>query len=390
MKSFILACCFLTATVVVGQTQIDLPIDWEGTTTNYTVTDFGGNASVLDTDPADPNNTVLKSEKTNTAETWAGTTMSTPAGLASAIPFAPGSTVITMRVYSPDANTPVRMKVEDASDPTISVETEVNTTVANAWETLTFDFANQASGTAAINFANTYNMLSVFYNFGTTGAAAGSKTYYCDDIEFAGTSTVSNVTFRVDMSGYGGSFTTPEVNGTFNGWCGNCNAMTVDPNNPNIWEVTVAISDDTIEYKFSYDAWTGEETLDPNSNCTKTDGQFTNRILGLSGDTILPAVCWESCEECNINSVSEQSLLNNLSVFPNPASTEIFINGNFQSIDTYNISIVDLTGKTIMSRTVLSDVVNERLDVNGLTNGLYLIRIENNNTFRVEKVMIQK
>ncbi|MCK7481722.1 MAG: hypothetical protein M0C28_34540 [Candidatus Moduliflexus flocculans] len=31
---------------------------------------------------------------------------------------------------------------------TKSVETEATTTVANAWETLTFDFANQAAGTA--------------------------------------------------------------------------------------------------------------------------------------------------------------------------------------------------------------------------------------------------
>lgn len=36
------------------------------------------------------------------------------------------------------------------------------TTVANAWETLIFNFANQASGTAALNTAYTYNMASIF------------------------------------------------------------------------------------------------------------------------------------------------------------------------------------------------------------------------------------
>lgn len=156
------------------------------------------------------------------------------------------------------------------------------------------------------------------------------------------------------------------------------------------WETTVSITDDTIEYKFSYDAWSGEETLDPNSNCTKTDGQFTNRILGLSGDTILPAVCWEACVSCDLISVSEESLVDNLSIFPNPASSEVFVNGNLQSNVTHRISIVDVTGKTLVSRTIQSNVVAERFDVDGLANGLYLVRIENNHSFRVEKVMIQK
>ena len=56
------------------------------------------------------------------------------------------------------------------------------TTLANAWETLTFNFANQAAGTAALNLAFTYNKISIFFNFGTTGATAGAKTYYLDDI----------------------------------------------------------------------------------------------------------------------------------------------------------------------------------------------------------------
>ena len=32
----------------------------------------------------------------------------------------------------------------------------------------------------------------------------------------------ANVTFQVDMSNVSSSFTSPEVNGTFNSWCGCC------------------------------------------------------------------------------------------------------------------------------------------------------------------------
>jgi hypothetical protein len=75
-------------------------------------------------------------------------------------------------VYSPDAGIPVRLKVEDRTDNTISVETEATTTVANAWETLTFDFSTPAAGTAALNLANTYDKASIFFNFGTDGNTA--------------------------------------------------------------------------------------------------------------------------------------------------------------------------------------------------------------------------
>jgi len=91
-----------------------------------------------------------------------------------------------VRVWSPDANTPVRLKVEDANDETHTVETETNTTVAGDWEVITFDFANEAPGTEPIHYDWYFNKASIFFNFGTTGAVAGEKTYYWDDVEFGG------------------------------------------------------------------------------------------------------------------------------------------------------------------------------------------------------------
>ena len=76
---------------------------------------------------------------------------------------------MTVRVYSPSAGIKVRLKVEDAADGTHSAETDATTTVANAWETLTFDFANPAAGTAPLNFSYTYNKISIFFNFGVAG-----------------------------------------------------------------------------------------------------------------------------------------------------------------------------------------------------------------------------
>ncbi len=176
-----------------GLAQVDLPITFQDTATvNYGLTDFGGNASSIVVDPTNPNNLVGKAIKTGGAELWAGTSNGGN-GLASPIPFTAANTKMTVRVWSPDAGTPIRLKVEKANDPTISVETEANTTAAGQWETLEFNFSNQAPGTAAINFANTYNKVSIFFNFGTTGAMAGEKTYYWDDVKFGAFVDVENL-----------------------------------------------------------------------------------------------------------------------------------------------------------------------------------------------------
>ncbi len=141
-------------------------------------------------DPTNAANNVARVVKSATAELWAGTTVSTgPNFSVPTLPFTASSTTMSVRVWSPDAGIQVRLKVEDAADPTKSVETEATTTVADAWETLIFDFANPAAGTAPLNLANTYNKVSIFFNFGVPGAMAGAKTYYFDDVAFGGGTT---------------------------------------------------------------------------------------------------------------------------------------------------------------------------------------------------------
>ncbi len=54
------------------------------------------------------------------------------------------------------------------------------TTVANGWETLTFDFTKNSSGTPAVNYATTYDKASIFFDFGTAG---NGKKFYWDDVK---------------------------------------------------------------------------------------------------------------------------------------------------------------------------------------------------------------
>jgi hypothetical protein len=188
----------------------DFPtITFDDPEVTYTLTPFGGNASVVTNDPAGGTNMVAQVLKPNNAEVWAGTTVSTLADFAvPAIPFTASETRMTVRVYSPDAGIPVMLKVEVAANAALFVEALATTTVANEWETLTFDFA---TGSPALNLANTYNKVSIFFNFGFTGA--GEKIYFLDDIAFEG-----------DAGGGGGEVDGNFVinggfeTGTFEGW----------------------------------------------------------------------------------------------------------------------------------------------------------------------------
>jgi hypothetical protein len=173
---------------IYAGSQLDIPVTFEDNSINYTTTDFGGNVSQMVVDPMNVNNKVIEVVKTTSAATWAGTTIGTPAGFTTNIPLTLNSSIMTVRVWSPDAGTPIRLKVEDSNDPTHTCETETNTTIGGGWETITFDFSNQAPGTELLSiglgFGWTYNMASIFFNFGTEGIVAGEKTYYFDDVWF--------------------------------------------------------------------------------------------------------------------------------------------------------------------------------------------------------------
>ena len=58
------------------------------------------------------------------------------------------------------------------------------------------------------------------------------------------------------------------VNGSFNGWCGNCNPMD-DSDGDGVWTVTLPLTQDSIEYKLTVDGWNDQENF-PGGSCTKT------------------------------------------------------------------------------------------------------------------------
>ena len=111
----------------------------------------------------------------------------------------------------------------------------------------------------------------------------------------------ASVTFRLDMNteAVGGDVTI--FGGTLNGW-GFPGEVMSDEDGDGIYEYTTTLPAGGHEYKFVN---TGTaETLDSlDAACTLTTGDFTNRIVYVEGgvDMVLDAVCWETCEACDIN-----------------------------------------------------------------------------------------
>ena len=167
-----------------GLSQMDLPVTFEDPSVYYVLTDFGGNGPSTILETVDGN--YARVEKDGGAETWAGVTIGSGAGFLNEIPVTSTNTKMYVDVYVSEDNSqtgiPIRLKIEDSNDSTKSVETEAFTTQTGVWETMEFDFSNEAEGTAELNTSYVFNMASIFFNFGSTGSQ--NVVYYFDNVSF--------------------------------------------------------------------------------------------------------------------------------------------------------------------------------------------------------------
>jgi len=161
-----------TLTIDAASDPVNLPINFESFLVNYAFSDFGGVvSSVVDNPDASGLNTsarIGQSVKTAGAETWGGTTLV----LEGPIDFS-YKTLFKMKVWSPKSGAIVKLKVENLTDGAIAHEVDATTTVANAWEELSFNFAS-------IDATKEYQKVVLFFDFGNAGDGA---TYYFDDIK---------------------------------------------------------------------------------------------------------------------------------------------------------------------------------------------------------------
>ncbi len=161
----------VTETVTISNPLL-LPITFEQTSLNYAFTSFGGATSeVIDNpDPSGVNTSarVGRSNKQAGSETFAGSFLT----LGEPIDFM-GLTQMKVKVWSPRADIPVLLKLENLTEGSIFIEATLNNTVANQWEELTFDLS-------AGDLTADYQKVVIFFDFGAAGL---DENFYFDDFE---------------------------------------------------------------------------------------------------------------------------------------------------------------------------------------------------------------
>jgi hypothetical protein len=143
--------------------------DFEGPAPTFTV--FGNIAAtevIANPDVSGVNTTdnVARLTKTAGSEVWAGTFFetTTPLDLVN-------YSKISLKTWSPIVGAQVKLKLENA-DASIVYEVDINTTVANTWEELLYDFTDAPIAD--------YVRVVTFFDFGNAG---DDSLYYYDEIE---------------------------------------------------------------------------------------------------------------------------------------------------------------------------------------------------------------
>jgi hypothetical protein len=90
---------------------------------------------------------------------------------------------------------------------------------------------------------------------------------------------------------------------------------------------------------------------------------------------------WETTVENTLSVESFDELVNKISVYPNPAQSEINFKTTINLNENANYSVIDISGKVVISGTL----ANKKVDVSNLTSGLYFVNLDINGTSQTLK-----
>jgi hypothetical protein len=239
-----------------------------------------------------------------------------------------------MKVFSPRAGLPVLLKLEGDVAPT---ELLATTTTANAWETLTWNFAGKQS--------NVYNKLVFMFDFGSVGNGMANSTFYFDDIY-----QISNAANSLTISKYAVTIAAA-ANST----------QTFDVQSNTNWTIT------------SNQTWLTANTISGSGNAAITLTAELNATSSIRSANVLissPGLVPQTLivtQEVGTTAVSNLQG-SHIKMYPNPAKDVLYVDGFSANA---MLSLFDVTGKLLFTQRLSSKQVNIR----HLANGLYMIRI---------------
>lgn len=323
--------------------QIVLPITFEANGT-YVFTDFdGGTGSVVANPFKTGSNLSDKVGKIvrNTGATWAGSYLT----LQNKIDFSTLST-FSMRVYSPRAGVPVLLKLEGDVGPT---QISTTTTVANSWETLTWNFIGSQS--------NVYNKLVFMFDFGSVGNGTANSTFYFDDIyQISSASNILNISkYAATIAAAPNSTQTFDIQSNVN------------------W--TVTSSQSWLTPSVTNGSGNASITLTAEQNPTSSV-RTANVLVSAPGLVPQTLIITQDLGTTAVSNIQNPLI----KIYPNPAKDVLYIDG-FSANAV--VSLYDVTGKLLITQ-----VLNQKqLDISFLKNGIYLLRITEKKGFTLKRLV---
>ena len=118
---------------------------------------------------------------------------------------------------------------------------------------------------------------------------------------------------------------------------------------------------------------------------TKPIGQYKYGISTDGGNTIT----WSDCLDKDVMAVDENNATE-IKVYPNPTNGILFV----ETVCTPSLPekteyfITNVTGQTLLSGQITDET--QQIDVTGLAEGMYFVRIQNNSKTIIKKFSIVK
>jgi len=283
----------------------------------------------------------------------------------------------TLKVWSPVLNTPVLLKLENASGA--NAEVLATTTTTSAWETISFDFSQVGQ--------LTFESVTLFMNFNVVDPA--DQTYYWDDLELVNEIIVTNdlcgdafaidcgATYTGDTSDFFNIGAPEEACGTaLNTAPGAWHTLTIPADGD--YNVTVDTFGSAFDTKLGVFSGTCDALVCVDGN-DDTDGvQSEVSFVGTASETYILYVTGfgtnagvyvlnVACE--TVLDVTQNDLVD-IAMYPNPATSVVTLDAS-QEIAT--IQIMNLLGQTVS--TIEVNNTSSTVNVSQLRTGVYIANV---------------
>ena len=272
---------------------------------------------------------------------------------------------MTIKVWSAQADTEVRIKLEEIGNPGNNLEKFQTTSVTNGWEELTFEYTSADS--------DKYNKFVIFFNLN----AGDSNTYYFDDLKLVETGGTSDgdycekVVAHLGLSDQAAS----EIKLTVVNSGEKSMKVTIESNNDDAVDLmeipgdvtgspTQSAVDESVAGIMSITlTWAETAPTDVALNIlwskVSTEGNWQ------LGDAPTTFKFDATCATASI----DDKLLVSFSMYPNPASSSLNISASSM---IKNAVIYNILGKQVMNLSINKN--SESINVSNLASGMYLIK----------------